>query len=167
MPTKTLAHIQKVWTKFADNQAFEYVFMDDDFAELYKNEQRTGQIMTVFAILAIFVACLGLFGLASFTAEQRTKEIGIRKVMGASVPDILTLLFREIVILVIVATVIALPLSYLGMDSWLQDFAYRIEINPIIFVIAALMALIIAVGTVMYQAMRAATANPIQALRYE
>ena len=126
-----------------------------------------GEIFLTFSFLAIFVACLGLFGLASFTAEQRTKEIGIRKVLGASVSSIVQLLSREFVKLVGVANLIGWPIAYYAMDRWLQDFAYRIDLGIGMFILGGVLALAIALLTVGYQAVKAATANPVDALRHE
>jgi putative ABC transport system permease protein len=164
---QTLDALKTTWHKFAGNQAFEYVFFDEEFSRLYAAEQRTGQILTIFSMLAIFIACLGLFGLASFTTEQRTKEIGIRKALGASVTNVVRLLFKEFAKWVAIATVIAWAVSYFAVKEWLQNFAYRVDINLLIFLAAALLALVIAFITVSYQTVRAAVANPVDALRYE
>ncbi len=162
-----LAHVEAIWKRLAPDKSFSYSFMDEDFEAMYRTEQRTGLILSIFAGLAIFVACLGLFALASFTTEQRTKEIGIRKVLGASVTSILTLLSKDFLALVAIAIVVATPLAYWAMSSWLQDFAYRTELSLWIFVIAGASAFVIALATVIYQALRAATANPVEALRSE
>ena len=130
-------------------------------------EQRIGKIFRYFTVLTVFIACLGLFGLASFMAERRTKEIGIRKVLGAGIPGIVLSLTREFARWVLVANVFAWPVAYFVSKRWLQGFAYRIDLGWEIFVFSAVIALIIAVATVSYQAMKAATANPIKALRYE
>jgi len=143
------------------------MFMDERFNQLYRTEQRIGKIFGVFATLAVIIGCLGLFGLAAFTAEQRTKEIGIRKVLGASAPGIIQLLLREFVILVGIANLVAWPIAYLVMRRWLQDFAYRISPNVWIFLLAGLLTLFIAVFTVSFQAVKAALADPIRSLRYE
>ena len=141
--------------------------LDEAFDSMYRSEQRIGKIFISFAILAIFVACLGLFGLATFTAEQRTKEIGIRKVMGASVIQIVNLLSKDFLRLVILGIVIASPVAYWAMNKWIQDFAYRDEISWWIFVWAGLISIIIALLTVSYQAIKAAMANPVKSLRTE
>jgi len=130
-------------------------------------KKKLSQIFSYFTFLAILIACLGLFGLASFTAEQRTKEIGIRKALGASVSEIIFLLSKEFTRWVLVANIIAWPLAYFAMNRWLQNFAYRINIGIGTFILAALLALVIALLTVGYQAVRAARANPVEALRYE
>lgn len=159
--------IEEAWHKFAGNQAFEYFFFDDDFAKLYQSEMRTGALVTVFAILAIFIACLGLLGLAAFTTEQRTKEVGIRKIMGASIGGIVLLLSKDFAKWIIIANLIAWPAAYYIMNKWLEDFAYRIEISFWTFIAAGLAALLIAFITVGYQALKAAIANPVNSLRYE
>ena len=163
----TIGGISSIWHKYAGNQAFEYSFFNDDFAKLYSSEQRTGQIFSVFSVIAIIIACLGLLGLAAFTAEQRTKEIGIRKVLGATVSEIIFMLTKEFTKWVIVANIIAWPVAYFFMNGWLENFAYRINISVWIFVLSALAALLIAVITVSYQAIKAAMANPVKSLRYE
>jgi putative ABC transport system permease protein len=163
----TLRFLRQKWQEFNPNRPFEYSFLDERFDQLYRAEERQGQIFGTFALLAIFVACLGLFGLASFTAEQRTKEIGVRKVLGASVANIVALLSKEFLLLVGVANLIAWPVAYYAMSRWLQDFAYRIELGPGTFVLGGAVALAIALLTVSYQAIKAAQANPVEALRYE
>jgi len=165
--SETLDAVKKTWNKFAGNQAFEYVFFDQEFAKLYESEQRTANIMSIFSVLAIVIACLGLFGLASFTAEQRTKEIGVRKVLGASITNIILMLSKDIVKLVLFANIIALPIVFFVMQSWLENFAYRMPVDYIIFAGTAVIAFVIAILTVSYQAYRAAAANPQESLRYE
>jgi putative ABC transport system permease protein len=128
--------------------------------------KKVGQLMSTFALLAILVTCLGLFGLAAFTAEQRTKEIGVRKVLGASVKSIVLLLSTEFAKLVIIANLIAWPVAYFLADDWLQNFAYRVDLSWWVFASGGVIVLLIALGTVSYQALRAAVANPIDALRY-
>jgi putative ABC transport system permease protein len=164
---QTLALIRNKWNTFVPGQPFEYFFLDDDFDRLYKAEKKVGQIFSTFAILAVLVACLGLFGLASFTAEQRTKEIGIRKVLGATVPNIVTLLTKEFSKWILLANIVAWPIAYFAMNRWLQNFAYRISIGPGMFFLAAFIALLIALFTVSYKAIKAAIANPKDALKYE
>ncbi|HEX6179997.1 MAG TPA: FtsX-like permease family protein, partial [Chitinophagaceae bacterium] len=134
---------------------------------LYRSEQRLGNVFTVFTLLSIFIACLGLFGLAAYTAERRVKEIGVRKLLGASVNSLVALLSKDFVKLVIVSAFIAFPIAGWVMNAWLRDFAYRIEIGWWIFVVAGVCALIIAVATVSFQAIKAATANPAKSLRTE
>ncbi len=149
------------------SQPFIYSFLDDDFNNLYRGEQRTGSMFTTFAALAIFIACLGLFGLAIYSAEQRTKEIGVRKVLGASVKGIIGLMSKEFIRLVIVSVVIATPVAWWAMNKWLQNFAYRIDISWWIFLAAGGIAMFIALATVSFQAIKAAIANPVKSLRTE
>jgi putative ABC transport system permease protein len=163
----TIALLKDKWNKFLPGQPFEYFFLDERFYEIYKAEQQLGKIFGIFAVLAIFVGCLGLFGLAAFIAERRTKEIGIRKALGASVSNIIRLLSKEFVILVAAANVIAWPAAYLIMNQWLKDFAYRTSLNFITFLAAGAAALIIALLTTSYQAIKAALSDPVQSLKYE
>jgi putative ABC transport system permease protein len=156
-----------VWREFLPGRLFEYTFMNERYNNLYQTETKQSQLFTGFSMLAIFIACLGLFGLATFNTLQRIKEIGIRKVLGASVPNILTLLSREIVMLVIVANVIAWPVVWYFMDKWLNTFAYRIEMNVLLYVLAAFVAIAIALITVSSQTLKAAMSNPANTLRYE
>jgi putative ABC transport system permease protein len=165
--TNTMSHIESVWKKFAPDYPFEYHFLDEQFDYAYRAEQRAGTLFGYFVILAILLSCLGLFGLASFSTEQKTKEIGVRKVLGASVPAIIVLLSKEFTKWVLLANLIAWPIGYFVMKKWLENFAYRTNIGIEIFVGAALIALAIAMLTVSYQSIKAAIANPIKALRYE
>ena len=164
---ETMAFIEETWRRIASNWAFHYSFLDEDFARHYHNEEKLRTLSNYFAFLAIFIGCLGLFGLASFTAQKRTKEIGIRKVLGAPVTGLVLLLAREFLKLVLIANVIAWPIIYLVMDRWLSGFAYRIDINWPVFILAGLMALAIALFTVSFQAIKAAWTNPVDTLRYE
>jgi putative ABC transport system permease protein len=164
---KTLGFLENQWKDFTNNQPFEYVFFDDQFDMLYKAEIQAGKVITAFACLAVFIACLGLLGLASFTASQRTKEIGIRKVLGATTSRILVLLNKDFVMRVLVANIIAWPLAYYAMNKWLQNFAYRIRISIWMFLASAVIALLIALFTVSYQTFRAARGDPVDSLRYE
>jgi putative ABC transport system permease protein len=164
---KTIGLLETKWRQFLPNAPFSYTFMDERFEAMYQSEQRMGKIFAVFAILAVFIGCLGLFGLAAFMAEQRTKEIGIRKVLGATAPGIIGLLMREFVILVAAANVIAWPVAYFVMNRWLRDFAYRISIAVWIFIVAGVLTLFIAMLTVIFQATKAALMDPIDSLRYE
>jgi putative ABC transport system permease protein len=141
--------------------------MDDAYNRLYKKEQRTGELFGTFAFIGIIIACLGLLGLASFSVERRTKEIGIRKVLGASASRIAGLLTREFLLLVIIANVIAWPIAYFTMHLWLQNFAYRIPISIWVFILAVTAALGIAIITISTQTLRAALSNPVDSLRYE
>jgi len=162
-----LSFLEEKWKSFVPGQPFEYFFLDEQFDSLYRTEQRTGQLVTTLSILAIFIASLGLFGLASFTSEQRTKEIGIRKTFGASVPNITIRLVKEFTKWVVVASVLAGPISYLIMKNWLENFAYRVPIGIWVFLFSAVLAFVIAVITVSYQSIKAAVANPVNSLRYE
>jgi putative ABC transport system permease protein len=164
---KTLAFMREKIGHFDPHRPFEYAFLDDSFDAQYRAEERLGRIFSYFAILAIFIACLGLFGLASFTAEQRTKEIGIRKVLGASVSGIVVLLSKEFTKWVLIANAIAWPIAYYSLNKWLQSFAYRTNITVMTFLAAAIISFLIALLTVSYQALKVATANPVKSLRYE
>jgi putative ABC transport system permease protein len=159
--------VEKKWTAMAPGRPFRYRFMDESFTNMYRDEQRVGKIAFTFALLAIIIACLGLFGLATFMAEQRTKEIGIRKVLGASVQGLIRLLSIDFLKLVLFSFVLAAPLAWYFMNQWLQDFAFRINITWWIFLVAGMLAVIIALLTVSFQAVRAALANPIKSLRTE
>ena len=165
--SETVAMLGDTWAQFYPDWPFEFHFADQGFDAQYRAEESLGQIFTTFALLAIGIACLGLFGLASFMAQQRTKEIGVRKVLGASVGSIVVLLSKEFTILVLVAFVVAVPLAYVAMDRWLQDFAYRVDVPWWIFVVAGLAALVIAWLTVSYQSIKSALTNPVESLRYE
>lgn len=164
---QTLQALQQKWQQFDAHHPFEYTFVEDRLNRQYQAEMRLGKIFGIFSGLAILIACLGLFGLASFTAEQRTKEIGIRRVLGASVSGIVALLSGDFLRLVLLANVIAWPLAWYGMHRWLQDFAYRIQLSWWIFILAAVLALFIALVTVSFQAVKAALTNPVTALRNE
>lgn len=144
-----------------------YQFLDEAFDNMYRAEQRIGKVALSFAVLAILIACLGLFGLATYMAEQRTKEIGVRKVLGASVSNIVSMLSKDFARLVLIAAVVAFPIAWFAMNRWLQDFAYRINIGWWIFLVAAAITLFIALCTVTFQAIKAALANPVQSLRTE
>ncbi len=162
-----VATLAKQWTALGAEDAMSYSFLDDRFNNTYKAEQKIGMILGIFAGLTIFVACLGLFGLAMFTAYRRTKEIGIRKVLGAGVTQVTVMLSKEFLKLVLLACIIAFPLSYWAMNKWLQDFAYKTDISWWVFIIAAIAALSIALITVSFQAIKAAIANPVKSLRTE
>jgi putative ABC transport system permease protein len=163
----TLGSIQNIWRELEPAYPFSYVFLDESFDRLYRSEQRMGQIFISFTLMAIFISCLGLFGLASFTADQRTKEIGIRKVLGASVSNVVLLLSKDFTKWVILANVVAWPVAYWVMKRWLQGFAYRISLTFWIFIFSGVLAVIIALLTVSTKALRAAVANPANSLRYE
>lgn len=163
----TIDHIRKTWEEIVPGSPFEYSFLDTIYNGQYKNEERTGRVFTVFTFFALFVACLGLLGLSSFAAEQRTKEIGIRKVLGASVCGVVILLSKEFTRWVLIANVIAWPAAYFIMQEWLNGFAYRTNIEISIFILSAILSLGIAVLTVIFQAIKAAKAIPVDSLRYE
>ena len=158
---------ESMWSTLAQGKVFNYRFADDSFDQVYKAEMRVGKIALTFSILAILVACLGLFGLAAFLAEQKTKEIGLRKVLGASIPSLLIMLSKEFMKWILLANLIAWPLAYYLMNTWLQDYAYRIEISWWVFASAGLISTVIAIITVNYHAVKAASLNPVNALKYE
>jgi putative ABC transport system permease protein len=162
-----ISHVQNKWNSMAPGQPFSYTFLDADFNKMYNAEQRTGKLFITFAVFAIFIACLGLFGLVTYAAEQRIKEIGIRKVLGASVGEIVTMISKDFVKLVLIAFVIAFPVAWWAMNKWLQSFAYRINISWWVFVMAGLLTIAIALITVSFQAIKAAIANPVKSLRTE
>ncbi|MFO7843141.1 MAG: FtsX-like permease family protein [Bacteroidales bacterium] len=165
--SSSIEFLKKEWDKIIPNQPFMYSFLSNDLEMKYRNERKTGLIFTIFSVLAIFIASLGLLGLASFMAEQRNKEIGIRKVMGASVSKIIQMLSKEIVLLIIISTLIAWPIAFFLMREWLQDFAYKINISFGIFILASVISFLIAMFTIGYRAYAAATANPAESLRDE
>jgi putative ABC transport system permease protein len=164
---QTLAGLEQQWRELAPHRPFECFFLDEVFDKLYRKEQKLAQVFRYFSAIAIFVGCLGLFGLASFIAEQKTKEIGIRKVLGASVAGIVGLLSKDFAKLILLANVITWPGAYYAMNRWLQGFAYRIDLELVTFLIAGALALALALLTISFQAVKAALANPVEALRYE
>jgi ABC-type antimicrobial peptide transport system permease subunit len=159
--------VESQYKKYANNAPFSYDFLDKTFESHYQSQQRTGTLFTTFAAIAIFISCLGLFGLATYTAQVKTKEIGIRKVLGASVSSVVQLISKDFLKLVIIATVIATPLSYWSMNKWLQDFAYRINISWWMFAVAGLLVIFITLLTISFQSIKAAIANPVKSLRTE
>jgi putative ABC transport system permease protein len=162
-----LARAEKVFKRYNPDYPFEYYFVDEDYNLKFKAQQQEGILALLFAGLTIFISCLGLFGLASYMAETRKREIGIRKVLGASVAGITALMAKDFIKLVLVAVVIASPIAYYAMNHWLQSFDYRINIGAWIFLVSGLLAVLIAVVTVGYQAIRSALANPVKSLRAE
>jgi hypothetical protein len=160
-----IAGINGVWKGFSPQQTLRYTFLDERFARMYDDVRRTGNIFTSLATLAVIIACLGLFALSAFMAEQRRKEMGIRKVLGATVMQVMRILSADFLRLVLIAFVIASPIAYLGMNKWLQDYVYRINIGIWMFAGAAALVTLIALATISVQALRAATANPVEALR--
>ncbi len=165
--SQNIASIEKMWNRAIPEYPFEFHFLDDTIDQKYRSEQRLEMILRIFTFLAISISCFGLFGLISFTAEQRTKEIGIRKVLGASVGSVVRLLSKEFVVLVVLANIIAWPVAYYVMTKWLKNFAYRTEIGFVTFLFSGFLALIIAILTVCFQSIKAALANPVDSLRYE
>jgi putative ABC transport system permease protein len=164
---KSVAKVESIWKEVHPDQPFDYSFLDQQFEEQYKNDEKRGEIFSVFALLTMSIACLGLLGLASYTAEQRTKEISIRKVVGANVPTLVYLVSKEFIILVLISIVIGLPVSYFFMEKWLENFAYAMEMSWFTFAFAALAAFIITISAVSYHTIKAALANPVDALREE
>jgi putative ABC transport system permease protein len=163
----SLAGIEQVWKQFRADQPLTRSFVSDDFAELYVEETRQGNMLIAFAVLAIFITCLGLYGLATFNAQRRTREIGVRKVMGSSVWGIVVLLTNDFSRLVLLSNVIAWPVAYIAMQRWLENFAYRIDLAPVVFIGSGLIALCVAWATVGSTAAKAANARPVLALKYE
>ena len=164
---QTINRIKTTWKNIAPNEPFTYSFLNEEFENMYRSEQRSGKIFISFAVLAILIACLGLFGLAAYAAEQRTKEIGIRKVLGATVSNIVSMLSKDFLKLVLIASLIAFPVAWWFMNKWLEDFAYRIHISWWVFVLASFVSIFIAIITVSFQAIKAALANPVKNLRTE
>jgi putative ABC transport system permease protein len=164
---QTISYIEQTSKKFSPDYPFRFEFLDDSFDKMYHSEMRLGTIFSVFSVIAIIISCLGLFGLASFTAERMTKEIGIRKVLGASSANIVTMLSREFLKWVLIANIIALPAAFYFMSTWLQNFVYRVEVDWTIFATASIMVFMIAQATVSIQSIKAAYKNPVDSLRYE
>ena len=165
--SQTMERLEEKWKEIDPNRPFNYIFLDETFDSQYRAEERVGNFALYFSLLAIFIGCLGLFGLSSFTAERRTKEIGIRKVLGASVSGIVRLLSKEFLLLVAIANLISWPIAYYAMNRWLENYAYRIGLGWGLFALAAILALFIALLTVSFQAIKAALANPVEAIKYE
>jgi putative ABC transport system permease protein len=163
----TIAAIESKWKVLIPTRPFSYFFVDEFFDKQYRSEERFGKLFLNFAILAIFISCLGLLGLASYSTIQRTKEIGVRKVMGASVSNIVSLLSRDFLKLVFISFLIAAPAAWWFMHQWLQDFAYRINISWWVFMVSCFLAVFIALFTISFQAIRSAIANPVKSLRTE
>jgi putative ABC transport system permease protein len=164
---QTLEYIEKIWNAFKEQQPIHMTFLEEDLNELYANETKTAIVFNIFSVLAIFIAALGLLGLASFSAAQRTKEVGIRKAMGASITSVLVVLSREFIWLILAATLAAWPLGYFFMKDWLQNYPSRVSLEPRIFIISTLLAFIIAAVTVLLRVYQAASMNPVKSLRYE
>ncbi len=166
-PREVLSAVENSWKKFNPTEPFEYSFLDQDFEKNYKAESRLSAMVRNFMIIAISICCLGLFGLATFSAEQRTKEIGIRKVLGSSVTGIVGLLSKDFVKLVLIGNLVAIPLAWYIMHQWLQEFAFRTPLNWWVFGAAIVLSLLIALLTISYQAIKAALMNPVNSLRSE
>jgi putative ABC transport system permease protein len=164
---KSLADIQGILKKYNPAYPFDYRFVDDQFNQMFMSEMLVSKLSRVFASLAIMISCLGLFGLAAYTAERRTKEIGIRKVLGASVASVTTLLSKDFLQLVILSCILAFPLAYWKMYTWLKDYQYHINIQWWVFAAAGFTAVVIAVATISFQSIKAALANPVKSLRSE
>lgn len=165
--SRTISFVEKKWNELRLGRLFTYFFLDEDFNRHYRSEESLGRLYSTLTLLALFISCLGLAGLSSFTAEQRTKEIGIRKILGASVPDILILLVSDFTKWVILANVIAWPVSYFIISRWLQGFAYRTNLTLWIFGLSAGVAFLVAVATVSYHSFKAALTDPVNSLRHE
>ena len=165
--SKAIASAEKIWKRYNTDYPFDYSFLDDAFNGMYKAEQRMAILFNIFAAVAIIISCLGLFGLATYMAEVKTKEIGIRKVLGASITDLTSLLARDFILLVFIAFIIASPVTWIAMNKWLQNYAYRVNVSWWIFLATGLIAIIIALFTVSFQAIKAAVANPVKSLRTE
>ena len=164
--TEQIELLETIWKKYSSD-AFEYTFLDQDFDSLFRAEQRISHIILIFTILTIGIACLGLFGLATFVGEQRAKEISIRKVMGASIGQVMGLLFKDFTILIIIAFFIAAPLGWYLMNNWLAGFAYRVDVDAWIIILSGLASLMIATFTISFQSIKAARENPVKALKNE
>ena len=163
----SLTNFEDDWKQLFPGNPFIYFFLDEHYNQQYEADQQFGEVFGIFSALAIFIACLGLFGLSSLTAIQRTKEIGVRKVLGASVPSILALISKDYILLLAISIVVATPLAWWVMDTWLQDFAYRIQLDWLIFALPSLVVIAIALFTVSIHTLRAARVNPAKSLRYE
>lgn len=163
----TMNSLEKSWKELVPGSPFDFFFLDENYDLQYGNERKLGTITSIFSLFAVMIACLGLFGLASYMAEQRSKEIGVRKVMGASISRINLLLSKEFVKLVLIASIIASPIAYMAMNQWLQGFVYKIDISPLTFIVAGVLTMLIALLTVSFQSIKAARTNPVETLRYE
>lgn len=164
---QALDSMKDAWNSFSPSRPLQYFFLDDHFDRLYKSEIKTSRLFDFLTLMAVLIACSGLFGLASYSAEQRTKEMGIRKVMGASVSHIFCLFSSEFIKWILLSNLIAWPLVYYFMNQWLENFAYRININVFTFILSGGTALFIALATVSYQAVKTALSNPVESIRYE
>ena len=164
---QSIAKIERCWKRINSDIPFEYSFLDEDIKRLYEEDQRVSQVITSFTVIAMIISCLGLYGLSTYMAERRFKEIGVRKVMGASVNEIMTMMSSEFVRLVLVAFIVAVPVSLYGIHQWLENFAYKTPVSVSIFILAGVGALLISVITVSFQSFKAASINPVKSLRTE
>lgn len=162
-----IAAVKQIWDQQITSFPFTYTFLDQHFDNLYRSDQQMSSVVTIMATLAILISCMGLFGLVAITTERKTKEIGIRKALGATEAQITILLSKNFTMLIMISFVIVSPVTYLLLSTWLQSFAYRVEINPLLFILGGLLALLIALATISYHTIRSARANPVKALRYE
>lgn len=165
--SRAIRSIEKKWKDISPGFAFEYSFIDEEVEALYRSEERLSRAVTLFTYIALFLASLGLFGLVMFSVERRIKEIGVRKVLGARIIDIVALLSKDFVRLMLLANFFALPLAYILINKWLQSFAYRIDLGIWIFIVSGMAALLASFLTISFQTIKAATANPVESLRYE
>lgn len=164
---QSIEDVERVYNQFVSDYPIKYEFLDDHIQELYESDNQMGSVITIIAVLSIFIGCMGLFGLASISIQRRIKEVGIRKVMGASTVELMTILSKNFALMILIAFVIAAPLTFIFLSGWLENFAYRIEINPLVFILGGFLALIIALATISFHVMRAANANPVNALKCE
>jgi putative ABC transport system permease protein len=164
---RRIAAVKKVWDELVPSFPFDYTFLDAHFEEVYRSDKQMSAVVAIMAGLSILISCIGLFGLAAITIEKKTKEIGVRKVLGATESQITVLLSRNFALLIVIAFVIVSPLTYLALHRWLDGFAYRININLLVFVLGGILALAIGLLTISYHTFRSARANPVKALRYE
>ena len=162
-----IKELENIWYDIHEEYEFSYIYVAQNIKEYYEGEEKMSQMLTVFALIAIFIGCIGLYGLVSFVANQKAKEIGIRKVLGATVPSLVGRFSKEFLILVGLAFLLSAPLGYLGMNAWLDQYAYSIKIGPVIFIAAIGASVLIAMVTTGYRSVRAATANPVDSLRDE
>jgi putative ABC transport system permease protein len=165
--SQSIATLKASWGQYFPGDPFEYYFLDNHFNEQYKADQRFAQVFGIFTVIAILVACLGLFGLVSYTIVHRTKEIGIRKVLGASVNSILQLLYKDFALLILIAFVLATPVAWYAVHQWLNHYAFRISVNPLLFLVPFAVVLIIAFATVSWLSIKAALTNPVKSLKTE
>jgi putative ABC transport system permease protein len=162
-----IGQIGNKWKSLSTGSPFSYHFLDESFNNMYRAEKQVGRVAIAFAVLAVIIACLGLFGLTTYMAEQRTKEIGVRKVLGATVNNIVMMLSKDFLVLIVIATLVAFPFAWWAMNKWLEDFEYRVAVGWWIFAISGLLAILVALCTISFQAIKAALSNPVKSLRTE